>query len=221
MEKRDTKDTKDDMLDCNFKTFFKVGNAVVIVKKNPEEINFDLPLKTREGIFIHYVGLGSDEHLAAIQCRIDELGASSRTEDNQEELYQRYTELYFIEKNVSGSLHDYIRGNQSLFCDREPKNVVNVTSSDLQRELNTKRMYIDKDFDVFFRIPRARQYHLDGIFYREFRERTVASYELFSDLIFAGVIYEAKDVIHYSWSSYIKFILVFSCVYSNWFTLMM
>lgn len=72
-----------------------------------------------------------------------------------------------------------------------------------------------------WKIPRARQYFIDGVFYREESERRATWYELFADLILIGAIGKSKYLITYSWFSYFQFVLVFTCLISHWIQSMM
>jgi hypothetical protein len=82
-------------------------------------------------------------------------------------------------------------------------------------------IYVEKNSDALYRKSKPRQYYKDGILHREFTYRKFTGYELFSDLLFAGVLNEAKEVLSDTWSSYFNFVLIFGCLYTHWYQLMM
>ena len=172
----------------------------------------------------------SQEHVQVLLTKIRNLQDSGCNQDEVERLQK---ELDFINKhneihatNISGDLEDGDYDTSLTRTDTqdttasisEPDNF-HVSAETFGKLKNLKLIKVKDKREKLLRIPKVRQYVLNGVLHRELEEMKTTWYELFVDLVYVATISKASYLITtggYNWTAFFHFFLVYSAIYSHW-----
>ncbi len=180
---------------------------------------------------------GTPEHLSAIRDVQDHhLSRRDSLRQKNTELFEEIDELHETLDYLSNELthltdhavaldasfskfgyHAHIRTKDDI----EASSLHSDSSTDPGSSGNSaEQRHKDRSLEPirFFKTPTIRQYFHKGLLWRSVRSGEVGTFELFTDLIYVGVIDYVGEVavIHASAASFVHFLVLFSLAYKIW-----
>lgn len=190
-------------------------------KKPPEEHEYDV------------VVYGSPEHIACIrEVREHHLERRTTLREKNAELFEEFDELH----ETLDHLHDELNrltehavaldasfnkfGYDAHIRTKDDLESASIRSGSDGSGSSAEDRHRDRSLDPlrFWRTPEIRQYFHKGLLWRSARSGEVGSFELFTDLIYVGVIDYVGEVavVNASSESFLHFIILFSLAYKIW-----
>lgn len=167
----------------------------------------------------------SQEHVQVLSTKIKTLQESGGSED---EITRLQKELEFINK------HNEIHAAQVLALDdydttltrtdtqtstlSEGENF-HVSAETFGKLKNLKLIKVKDKREKLLRVPKVRQYIINGVLHREVDEMKVTWYELFVDLVYIAIVFKSSHLISsggYNWTAFFHLFLVYSPIFSHW-----
>lgn len=188
--------------------------------------------KDPKGAFVDdydVVVYGTQEHLSCIKdVRTHHLQRRDVLREKNAELFEEFDDLHETLDHLSDELSRLTDRAVSLDASfskfgysahLRTKDDTESASLDSSNEERTQR-HQNRALEPlrFFKTPTIRQYFHKGLLWRSARSGEVGSFELFTDLIYVGVIDYVGEVavIHASAETLLHFIIVFSLAYKVW-----
>lgn len=180
---------------------------------------------------------GSPEHLSVIRDVQDHhLSRRDSLRQKNAELFEEFDELHDTLDHLSDELafltdhavaldasfskygyHAHIRTKDDI----EASSLHSDSSAEVGSSENAaEARHKDRSLEPirFWKTPTIRQYFHKGLLWRSARSGEVGTFELFTDLIYVGVIDYVGEVavIHASASTFVHFVILFSLAYKIW-----
>lgn len=189
--------------------------------------------KDRKPTDIHeydVVVYGSAEHIACINdLRDHHLSRRTALRENNAELFEEIDNLHETLNHLHDELNrltDYAVALDASFnkygysAHIRTKDDLEPSSIHGSHDGSTESRYQDRLLEPlrFWRTPEIRQYFHKGLLWRSVRSGDVGSFELFTDLVYVGVIDYVGEaaVLNASAESFLHFVIVFSLAYKIW-----
>lgn len=186
---------------------------------------------------------GTPEHLSAIQdVQNHHLSRRASLKEKNAELFAEFDEVHETPDHLSDELRVLTERAVALdanfdkfgyhaqlrtISDIESSNINSNSNSDQSTKVDdssgsspAERRHKDRNVDPvrFWKTPTIRQYWHKGLLWRSARSGEVGTFELFTDLIYVGVIDSIGEVavLHASADTFVRYCVVFLLAYKIW-----
>ena len=176
---------------------------------------------------------GTPEHLSCVKdVRDHHLSRREQLREKHAELFEEFDDLHETLDHLSnelGRLTDHAVSLDASFSKfgyaahirtKDDVEASSLNSGSSENETPAEARHKDRSLEPikFFKTPTVRQYMHKGLLWRSSRSGEVGSFELFTDLIYVGVIDYVGEaaVTNASAESLLHFVIVFSLAYKIW-----
>ena len=174
---------------------------------------------------------GTPEHLSCIRdVQSHHLSRREVLREKNAELFEEFDDLHETLDHLSDELNRLTDHAVSLDASfdkygysahlrtRDTSESSSLNSGDDDGTATPKHQNRDAEPLHFYKTPTIRQYFHKGLLWRSARSGEIASFELFTDLIYVGVIDYVGEVavIHASSETFLHFVIVFALAYKVW-----
>ena len=214
------------------KHFHIVHNPTDVDKKKQEVQNHDYHGKCEFDVVVY----GTPEHLSTIRdIQNHNLQRREDLRSKNEELFKEFDEVHDTLSHLNdeiGRLTDHAVALDASFSkfgysahvrtkdDVETASLDSGDGGELRKGSSAEERHKDRSMEPirFFKTPTVRQYFHKGLLWRSARSGEVGTFELFTDLIYVGVIDYVGEaaVTNASAESFLHFSIVFALAYKIW-----